>query len=105
MDENNTSSFDKTQVEKELKEIISEMLICTLDEINIESNLVDDLSGDSLDIINIVMHIERKYGLRIDDDETLSSFRTFGGMLRYVTEHLQEKENVNKSINFIKAIN
>ena len=93
MDENNTSSFDKTQVEKELKELISEMLICKLDEINIESNLVDDLSGDSLDIINIVMHIERKYGLRIDDDETLTSFRTFGGMLKYVIEHLQEKEN------------
>ena len=93
MDVNNTSSFDKTKVEKELKEIISEMLICTPDDINIDADLVDDLGGDSLDIINIVMHIERKYGLRIDDDETLTTFRTFGGMLKYVIEHLQEKEN------------
>ena len=93
MDENNTSSFDKTKIENELKEIISEMLICTPDDINIDADLVDDLGGDSLDIINIVMHIERKYGLRIDDDETLSSFRTFGGMLKCITEHLQEKEN------------
>ena len=93
MDVNNTSSFDKTKIENELKELISEMLICKLDEINIESNLVDDLGGDSLDIVNIVIHIERKYGLRIDDDETLTTFRTFGGILRYVTEHLQEKEN------------
>lgn len=91
MDENNKSSFDKTQVEKELKEIISEMLICTSDDINIDTDLVDDLGGDSLDIINIVMHIERKYGLRIDDDEKLTTFRTFGGMLKYVTEHLQKK--------------
>ena len=93
MDENKTSSFDKTQVEKELKELISEMLICTPDDINIDTNLVDDLGGDSLDVVNIVMHIEQKYGLRIDNDETLTSFRTFGGMLKYVTEHLQEKEN------------
>ena len=91
MDVNNISSFDKTQVEKELKELVSEMLICTSDDINIDTNLVDDLGGDSLDIVNIVMHIERKYGFRIDDDETLTTFRTFGGMLKYVTEHLQKK--------------
>ena len=91
MDVNNISSFDKTQVEKELKELVSEMLICTSDDINIDTNLVDDLGGDSLDIVNIVMHIERKYGFRIDDDETLASFRTFGRMLKYVTEHLQKK--------------
>lgn len=96
MDENNTSSFDKTQVEKELKELISEMLICTPDDINIDTNLVDDLGGDSLDVVNVVMHIEQKYGLRIGNDETLTSFRTFGGMLKYVTEHLQEKENNKK---------
>ena len=93
MDVNNISSFDKTQVEKELKELVSEMLICTSDDINIDTNLVDDLGGDSLDIVNIVMHIERKYGFRIDDDETLTTFRTFGGMLKCITEHLQEKEN------------
>lgn len=94
MDENNdTSSFDETKIENELKEIISEMLICIPDDINIDTNLIDDLGGDSLDIINIVMHIERKYGLRIDDDKTLKTFRTFGGMLKYVIEHLQEKEN------------
>lgn len=90
---NNTSSFDETKIENELKELISEMLICKPDEINIESNLVDDLDGDSLDIINIVMHIEREYSLHIDKDETLASFRTFGGMLKYVIEHLQEIEN------------
>ena len=93
MDVNNTSSFDKTKIENEPKEIISEMLICTLDNINIDTDLVNDLGGDSLDIINIVLHIERKYGLRIDDDKTLKTFRTFGGMLKYVIEHLQEKED------------
>ena len=94
MDENNNIlSFDETKIEDELKEIISEMLICTSDDINIDTDLVDDLGGDSLDIVNIVMHIEQKYDLRIDDDETLTTFRTFGGMLKYVTEHLQEKED------------
>ena len=39
------------------------------------------------------MHIERKYGLRIDDDETLTTFRSFGGMLKYVIEHLQENDH------------
>ena len=92
MTENNIT-FDKTLVEKELKDLVSEMLICTPDDINIDTHLVDDLGGDSLDVVNVVMHIEQKYGLRIDNDETLTSFRTFGGMLKYVTEHLQEKEN------------
>ena len=93
MDVNNTSSFDKTKIENELKELISEMLICTPDDINIDADLVDYLGGDSLDIVNIVIHIERKYGLRIDDDETLTTFRTFGGILKYVIEHLQENDH------------
>ncbi len=95
MTENNID-FDKTQVEKELKELISEMLICKPDDINIDTNLVNDLGGDSLDVVNVVMHIEQKYGLCIDNDETLTSFRTLGGMLKYVIEHLQEKENNKK---------
>ena len=39
MTENNIT-FDKTLVEKELKELISEMLICTPDDINIDADLM-----------------------------------------------------------------
>ena len=39
MTENNIT-FDKTLVEKELKELISEMLICTSDDINIDADLM-----------------------------------------------------------------
>ena len=40
MTENNISSFDETKIENELKEIISEMLICKPDDINIDADLM-----------------------------------------------------------------
>jgi acyl carrier protein len=56
-------------VEQKLKEIIGEML--NIDPTTILSNadLVADLGADSLDQVEIVMAIEEKFGIAIEESE------------------------------------
>ena len=55
--------FDK------IKEIIMEQLQVEESEITMETNLMKDLSADSLDAVEIIMAIEDEFGIEIPDEE------------------------------------
>ncbi|MFO7807320.1 MAG: acyl carrier protein [Candidatus Moraniibacteriota bacterium] len=55
----------------EVTKIISEQLDIPVDEITLESDFVQDLGADSLDLTELVMTMEDKFDLEIDDDATL----------------------------------
>ena len=54
---------------EKLQEIVSDVLNVIKDEITMESNFVDDLGADSLDIFQIIMGIEEAFDIEIDNDD------------------------------------
>lgn len=54
---------------EEVKEIITRHVNVKADEINLESNLNDDLDADSIEIAEVVMDIEEKYGFEFSDED------------------------------------
>ena len=48
---------------EEVKEIITKYIKIDADKITLESRLNEDLDADSIDIADVVMDIEEKYGL------------------------------------------
>lgn len=72
--------FDK------VKAIIIEQLQVEEDEITMETNLMKDLSADSLDAVEIIMAIEDEYGIEIPDDEA-EKIQTVADLVRYVEEN------------------
>lgn len=39
------------------------------DSINMETNIVDDLGADSLDVVELIMSLEDNYSISISDDD------------------------------------
>lgn len=52
-------------------------------EVSDESSLLDDYGADSLDVIQIVMELERQFGIDIDDEDAMQ-LRTVGDFVQYI---------------------
>ena len=53
---------------EKIRDIIVEQLRVEKDEVSLETNLMKDLSADSLDAVEIIMAIEDEYGIEIPDE-------------------------------------
>ncbi|MCT4593536.1 MAG: acyl carrier protein [Anaeromicrobium sp.] len=68
---------------EELKKIINEIMDIPMDEIELESHLYDEMDADSLDMSQIVLALENKYSIDIDD-EVFEEFETVGNIVEYI---------------------
>ena len=73
-------TFDtvKTMLAKQLK----------VDEASItaESRLVEDLKADSATVMVMIMDLEDKFGIMVEDDQIMK-LRTVGDVVKYIDEH------------------
>ena len=70
----------------EVKKIISEQLGTGFQEISVETLFFNDLGGDSLDMIELVMSIEETFKIEIKDDE-IKNMKTVGDIIQCVKKY------------------
>lgn len=70
----------------EVKKIIVDELNVNPDKITLDASLSEDLGADSLDAVEVIMDLEDKYGITIDD-ETAKSFKTVKDLVDYIESH------------------
>ncbi len=70
----------------DVKEVVVEQLNVNPDEVKMESKFVEDLGADSLDVVELVMALEEKFGIEIPDDEA-EKIQTVGDAVKYIEEH------------------
>ena len=71
---------------EEVKEIITRYVKVEPEKITLESKLNEDLDADSIDIADVVMDIEEKYGFEFSDEDA-ENITTIGDAVNYITEH------------------
>ena len=64
-----------------IRDIIIEQLQVEESDVNMDTNLMKDLSADSLDAVEIIMAIEDEYRIEIPDEEA-EKMQTGGGLVR-----------------------
>ena len=69
-----------------IQQILVDQLDLEADTITMESDIVDDLEADSLDVVDLVMTIEDEYGLEVPDDQ-IENFRTVGDVVKYIEDN------------------
>jgi acyl carrier protein len=72
-------------VEAKIKEVIVDLLGVDESEIQMDTDLREDLGADSLDFTEIVMELEEEYGFEADEAKLLE-IKTFGDVVKYIEE-------------------
>src|SRR5882724_3841567 len=74
-------------ITQELTNLVARTLKVSPDQLRPEADLVTDLGADSLAVVELMMALEERLGVRIDDDEA-EGLRTFGDALSLVRAKL-----------------
>lgn len=72
-------------VEQEVIDIIVEQLGVDREEVNAEKSFVEDLNADSLDLTELIMTFEEKFGFEISEGEA-EKLRSVGDVIKFVNE-------------------
>ena len=72
--------FDK------IKDIIIDQLQVEESDVAMDTNLMKDLSADSLDAVEIIMALEDEFGIEIPDEDA-ENIQTVGDLVKYVEEN------------------
>ncbi len=77
-------------LEQEIKQVISDVIGRTIEELKPEANFWQDLGVDSIKAIEITVAIERKYKIRVRDEQ-IPKITTVGQAVDVVREALKKK--------------
>lgn len=77
-------------LEAELKELIADVSGREVDEITTETSFFEDLGIDSIKAIEITVAIEKKYKIRVKDEQ-VSEITTVAKAIKVVKEALAKK--------------
>jgi len=78
----------KEQIINRTNRIIIDQLQVNASEITPAANLFDDLGGDSLDAVEIVMAIEEEFDIEIPDDDLWAKPCTVGRAYEYLEKRM-----------------
>ena len=60
-----------------MREVLASELDVDADKVNADARFKEDLDADSLDLVEVVLALEEKFGIEIPDDE-IASVKTVG---------------------------
>ena len=69
--------FDK------VREALAKQFELDPDSITLETNLIDDLGADSLDVVELIMSLEDEFGVSISDEDAAQLY-TVGRIVDYL---------------------
>lgn len=71
---------------EKIKSLIAEQLGISESDINEDSLLVNDLGADSLDIVQMLISLEKEFGIVFGDDE-IKTIKTVGDVVKFIDTH------------------
>ena len=76
-------------VEKDVMDIIIEQLGVDASDVGMEKSFVEDLNADSLDLTELIMTLEERFGFEISEEDA-EKLKTVGDVVKYIEEKKAE---------------
>ena len=61
--------MERTDIEKKVNDILVDKLGVDYEDVKPEASFMDDLGGDSLDCVEVLMKVEKEFSISIEDEE------------------------------------
>ncbi|MFV0574842.1 MAG: acyl carrier protein [Vibrio sp.] len=84
------TDMNREQVFNQVRDAFVELFELDADDITLESTLYQDLDLDSIDAVDLVVHLQKLTGKKIQPDE-FKAVRTVNDVVEAVTELLKDK--------------
>ena len=73
---------------EKLNAILSSQFDVDADSITVDTDIVDDLGADSLDLVDMLMSLEDEFNIGEVPDEMVEKIRTVGQLVTYIEENM-----------------
>jgi acyl carrier protein len=72
---------------EQVKEIIVDLLNVDESKVTLDARFREDLEADSLDLVELIMAFEDKFGGEISDEDA-QNITTVGEVVQYINDHM-----------------
>jgi len=78
-------------IEQEVVDIIVEQLGVDADDVTLEKSFIEDLNADSLDLTELIMTFEERFGFEISEEDA-EKIKIVGDVVHYIEKKKKESE-------------
>jgi acyl carrier protein len=83
----NAGGFSMADTFEQVKEIIVDLLNVDESKVTLDARFREDLEADSLDLVELIMAFEDKFGGEISDEDA-QNITTVGEVVQYIDDHM-----------------
>ena len=73
---------------EKLRKLMAEQFSISEDDITMDTNFVEDLDADSIDIMELMMAVEETFDVGGVEETALESLKTVGDVVGYISDRL-----------------
>ena len=74
---------------EQVKKILCDQLDLEEEQVNEDSEVIDDLGADSLDIVDLMITLEEEFDTEIPDED-IENLKTVGDIVKYIEDRVAE---------------
>lgn len=83
--------MQEKEIIRMINDVFEESFEVPRDKLTAEANIFDDLGLDSLDIVDLIVALQKKFGVTIRDNEVVRTIRSLGDIYTFI-ESMQKRE-------------